>query len=100
MGKKKFFDEKKSATFPLMTRDASDPNYSSDPSGDRVFVRADNNEYLHTTMEDSVDPASIYVDARDNYDDEDPYGGSGEVLLIQVPAQPFIRLQIEPVSRY
>ncbi|XP_047972290.1 protein LTV1 homolog [Salvia hispanica] len=81
MGKKKFFDKKKSATFQLMARDTSDPNYStSDPMGDRVFVRVDNNEYVPTTMEDSADPDSIYADAPDDYDDEDPYGSSGEVV--------------------
>ncbi|XP_057789849.1 uncharacterized protein LOC131006734 isoform X2 [Salvia miltiorrhiza] len=78
MGKKKFFDKKKSATFQLMARDTSDPNYSSDPSGDRVFVRVDNNEYIPTSMED--DPDSIYADAPDDCDDEDPYGGFGEVV--------------------
>lgn len=80
MGKKKFFDKKKSATFQLMARDTSDPNYSSDPMGDRVFVRVDNNEYIPTTMEDSTDPDSIYADAPDDYDDEDPHGDSGEVV--------------------
>lgn len=87
MGKKKFFDKKKSATFQLMARDTSDPNYSSDPSGDRVFVRVDNNEYIPSSMEGgpsdcdlSADPDSIYADAPDDYDDEDPYGGYGEVV--------------------
>lgn len=81
MGKKKFFDKKKSATFQLMARDTSDPNYSSDPSGDRVFVRVDNNPYTPTSLEgrqndsDFADPDLIYADAPDDYDDEDEGGG-------------------------
>ncbi|KAH6810839.1 hypothetical protein C2S51_024601 [Perilla frutescens var. frutescens] len=54
MGKKKFFDKKKSATFQLMARDTSDPNYSSDPSGDRVFVRVDNNQYTPSAFEGNL----------------------------------------------
>lgn len=84
MGKKKFFDKKKSATFQLMARDTSDPNYSSDPSGDRVFVRVDNNQYTPSAFEGnlsdcdlSADPDSIYADAPEDYDDEDVDDGYG-----------------------
>lgn len=86
MGKKKFFDKKKSATFQLMARDTSDPNYSPDPSGDRVFVRVDNNQYTPSSLEgrqndsDFADPDSIYADAPDDHDDEDQGGGYGGVV--------------------
>ncbi|KAL2504029.1 hypothetical protein Adt_19650 [Abeliophyllum distichum] len=80
MGKtKKFFDKKKSATFQIMARDTSDPNYSSGPSGDRVFVRVDNNPYTPNTFfneeeqKDGVmtgDPNSIFADAPEDYDNE------------------------------
>ncbi|GMI98702.1 hypothetical protein like AT3G49990 [Hibiscus trionum] len=43
MGKKKFIDKKKSATFQLLARDTSDPLYSDSPGNDRVFVRVDTN---------------------------------------------------------
>ncbi|XP_039000785.1 LOW QUALITY PROTEIN: protein LTV1 homolog [Hibiscus syriacus] len=43
MGKKKFIDKKKSATFQLLARDTSDPFYSDTPGNDRVFVRVDTN---------------------------------------------------------
>lgn len=85
MGKKKFIDKKKSATFQLMARDTSDPNYSSEPSGDRVFVRVDNNQYTPSSFEgelgeSSADPDSIYADAPEDNDDEDAgysFGGFG-----------------------
>lgn len=86
MGKKKFFDKKKSATFQLMARDTSDPNYSSEPSGDRVFVRVDNNQYTPSAFEGnqsdcdlSADPDSIFADAPEDYDDEDADYGFGGV---------------------
>ncbi|XP_054795573.1 uncharacterized protein LOC129301014 [Prosopis cineraria] len=60
--KKKFIDKKKSATFQLLARDSSDPNYDGTPGSDRIFVRVDNN---------SVSAASI-VGA------EEPYGGGGD----------------------
>ncbi|KAM7269209.1 hypothetical protein ACFE04_024706 [Oxalis oulophora] len=74
MGKKnKFIDKKKSATFHLLARDTSDPNYvessSSDIASDRVFVRVDNNPYSFNE-EDHNDPDSIFADAP-NVDDKD-----------------------------
>ncbi|KZV15486.1 hypothetical protein F511_40149 [Dorcoceras hygrometricum] len=61
MGKKKrFIDKKKSATFQLLSRDTSDPNYSSDPSSERVFIRVDNNG--------GVNPDSIFADALEDCD--------------------------------
>ncbi|CAA3033758.1 Hypothetical predicted protein [Olea europaea subsp. europaea] len=75
MGKtKKFFDKKKSATFQLMARDTSDPNYSSGPSGDRVFVRVDSNPYTPNTSlneeEQTDDQSSIFADAPEDNDGE------------------------------
>ncbi|KAL0351802.1 UNVERIFIED_CONTAM: protein LTV1 [Sesamum calycinum] len=82
--KKKFIDKKKSATFQLMARDTSDPNYSSDPSGDRVFVRVDNNQYTPDSfMNDGdlpADPDSIFGDAPEDCDDENANGGVGGVF--------------------
>ncbi|KZV28851.1 hypothetical protein F511_13646 [Dorcoceras hygrometricum] len=61
MGKKKrFIYKKKSATFQLLSRDTSDPNYSSDPSSERVFIRVDNNG--------GVNPDSIFADAPEDCD--------------------------------
>lgn len=82
MGKKKFFDKKKSATFHLLARDSSDPNYDPEgPSGDRVFIRVDNNhqyappgfgddqEEPYNSADDyNNDPDSIFADADE--DDE------------------------------
>ncbi|XP_073141609.1 uncharacterized protein [Henckelia pumila] len=73
--KKKFIDKKKSATFHLLSRDTSDPNYTSDTSGDRVFVRVDNNGYPLDTLDgdgvpkDEVslrNPNSIFADATED----------------------------------
>ncbi|KAL6524750.1 hypothetical protein OROMI_030343 [Orobanche minor] len=78
MGKKKFIEKKKSATFQLMARDSSDPNYSSGPSGDRVFVRVDNNEYRPDSFnEGGLDPDSIFADAPEDrgYEDLNIYVG-------------------------
>ncbi|KAA8528707.1 hypothetical protein F0562_036062 [Nyssa sinensis] len=81
--KKKFIDKKKSATFQLLARDSSDPNYDDGPSGDRVFIRVDNNPYSTSALLDehddgfsgdgqfADDPNSIFADAPDDYDDED-----------------------------
>ncbi|XP_059636374.1 uncharacterized protein LOC132278570 [Cornus florida] len=83
MGKKKFIDKKNSATFQLFARDYSDPNYDDGPSGDRVFVRVDNNPYSIDTSFDETndavsgdaqfivadDPSSIFADAPDDDDD-------------------------------
>lgn len=72
MGKGKFIDKKKSATFQLLARDTSDPNYSGGPSGDLVFVRVDSNPYTVEGLDDvqpnddtfSVDgPNSKFADA-------------------------------------
>uniref|UniRef100_A0A1J3ECD0 Protein LTV1-like protein n=1 Tax=Noccaea caerulescens TaxID=107243 RepID=A0A1J3ECD0_NOCCA len=43
MGKKKFIDKKKAATFELCPRDTSDPRYSDAPGGDKMFLRVDQN---------------------------------------------------------
>lgn len=43
MGKKKFIDKKKAATFELCPRDTSDPRYSDAPGGDKIFLRVDQN---------------------------------------------------------
>ncbi|KAJ4867927.1 Uncharacterized protein Rs2_50526 [Raphanus sativus] len=43
MGKKKFIDKKKAATFELCPRDTSDPLYSDAPGGDKIFLRVDQN---------------------------------------------------------
>lgn len=77
MGKKKFIDKKKSATFQLLARDTSDPVYCEDPENDRVFVRVDNNPVSISGLDDdhedgsdhgsfSNDPNSIFADAPDD----------------------------------
>ncbi|KAL5546051.1 hypothetical protein UlMin_005738 [Ulmus minor] len=80
MGKKKFIDKKKSATFQLFARDSSDPCYDDSPGNDRVFVRVDNNPYSVDTFfgnddADNVsdvgpheDNPSIFADAPEDYD--------------------------------
>lgn len=76
MGKKKFINKKKSATFQLLARDSSDPNFDDSPGSDRVFVRVDNNSYSVDTFfsgdnPDNVDdPNSIFADAPEDYDDD------------------------------
>ncbi|KAG8377871.1 hypothetical protein BUALT_Bualt08G0078600 [Buddleja alternifolia] len=85
MGKKKqFIDKKKSATFQLMARDSSDPNYSSGPSGNQIFVRVDNNNHYtpDSFFNDDVpdadaDPDSIFADAPEDFDGEDANGAVG-----------------------
>ncbi|MCE3214751.1 hypothetical protein HAX54_053222 [Datura stramonium] len=79
MGKKKFIDKKKAATFQLFARDSSDPAYESGSSGaDRVFVRVDNNTSYSIDAFDSADqynpdnPNSIFADAPE---DEEEYNG-------------------------
>lgn len=95
MGKKKFVDKKKSATFQLLARDSSDPNYDPQgPSGDRVFIRVDNNQYAPPGFGDEAnedndndyDPDSIFADAPED-DGEDgikpkpkPIGASSSTL--------------------
>ncbi|KAL8514734.1 hypothetical protein ACS0TY_013714 [Phlomoides rotata] len=80
--KKKFIDKKKSATFHLMARDTSDPNYT-EASSDQVFFRVDNNQYTPQSFfgDDntndcgvSADPDSIFADAPEDCDDEDANG--------------------------
>ncbi|EXC04216.1 hypothetical protein L484_019425 [Morus notabilis] len=72
--KKKFIDKKKSATFQLLARDSSAPNYDGSPGSDRVFVRVDNNHYSTDTFfagdghDNAEDPDSIFADAPDDYD--------------------------------
>ncbi|XLS75426.1 hypothetical protein HN51_032291, partial [Arachis hypogaea] len=58
MGKKKFIDKKKSATFQLLARDTSDPSFGNSPGADCVFVRVDNNPL----------PAADFISAGDDYD--------------------------------
>ncbi|CAL5415898.1 unnamed protein product [Camellia sinensis] len=75
--KKKFIKKKQAATFQLLARDSSNPNYTDGPSGDRVFVRVDNNSYSPDTVfegdEDGQfadnDPNSVFTDAPDDEDD-------------------------------
>ncbi|XP_057502849.1 uncharacterized protein LOC130786568 [Actinidia eriantha] len=79
MGKKKFIDKKKSATYQILARDTSDPNYSDSPSGDRVFVRVDNNyaysvDTFFDEHNDAVSGDDRFADAPDDYDEEDDDG--------------------------
>lgn len=77
--KKKFIDKKKAATFQLLSRDSSDPNYDEGPSGDRVFVRIDGNTNAGNSFFDEhndaevadADPNDIFADAPDDDSDED-----------------------------
>ncbi|KAF5735613.1 hypothetical protein HS088_TW15G01122 [Tripterygium wilfordii] len=78
MGKKKFFDKKKSATFQLLARDSSDPYYDNTPGSDRVFVRVDNNPYSADTFDESMEnlsgeenPDSKFADAPDDASDDE-----------------------------
>lgn len=89
MGKKKFIDKKKSATFQLLARDTSDPNYNE---GDSVFVRVDENPYSIDSFDEFNDAAisqnvndldSIFADAPDDYDDQED--GGGGVSSWQIP---------------
>ncbi|XP_057982858.1 uncharacterized protein LOC131167863 [Malania oleifera] len=78
--KKKFIDKKKSATFQLLARDSSDPNYDAGPASDRIFVRVDNNPYAVDSFDDentdnvsghgADDPSSIFADASDDKDED------------------------------
>ncbi|KAL4027159.1 hypothetical protein IC575_015622 [Cucumis melo] len=90
MGKKKFFDKKKSATFQLLARDSSDPNYDGTAATDRVFVRVDNHSYTLPAFDDGPvdasgsacydeDPNSIFADASEDYDEEEN-GGFGSSM--------------------
>ncbi|KAL3640944.1 hypothetical protein CASFOL_015912 [Castilleja foliolosa] len=81
MGKKKFIDKKKSATFQLMARDSSDPNYSAGPDGDQVFVRVDDNHqytpdsFFNDGDPNDADPDSVFADAPEDCDGEGDVGG-------------------------
>ncbi|KAJ8442596.1 hypothetical protein Cgig2_026538 [Carnegiea gigantea] len=71
MGKKKFIDKKKAATFQLLARDTSDPVYYEGPEKGRVFVRVDNNPVSINGLDDNGsefgnDPNSIFADAPDD----------------------------------
>ncbi|XP_075518892.1 uncharacterized protein LOC142552892 [Primulina tabacum] len=106
--KKKFIDKKKSATFQLLSRDTSDPNYTSDPSGDRVFVRVDNNGYpLDSLTGDGVpkddvslrNPDLIFADSPEdcggdyeesNYD----FVGSGKYMNHNAALPDHVRKEI------
>ncbi|KAJ6412072.1 hypothetical protein OIU84_005189 [Salix udensis] len=78
MGKKKFIDKKKAATFQLFARDSSDPNFDGT---DRVFVRVDNSPYsVDSFVPDNQNssnshfndnPSSIFADAPDDMEDGD-----------------------------
>ncbi|XP_010263887.1 PREDICTED: protein LTV1 homolog [Nelumbo nucifera] len=69
MGKKKFIDKKKSATFQLLARDTSDPNYHGGLASDRVFVRVDNNPYsVHGFLDEDTD--YVAGDVSPGYPDE------------------------------
>ncbi|BFG17708.1 hypothetical protein CerSpe_039820 [Prunus speciosa] len=85
--KKKFIDKKKSATFQLLARDSSDPNYDDSPGSDRVFIRVDNSSYPVDALfpEDNPhdasgaggyddDPNSIFADAPEDDGGGQDYG--------------------------
>ncbi|KAJ9567305.1 hypothetical protein OSB04_003271 [Centaurea solstitialis] len=79
--KKKFIDKKKAATFQLISRDSSDPNYSEGPEGDRVFVRVDGNSekaFFDEQDGEDEDANGIFDDAvEDDNSDEEAGGGDG-----------------------
>ncbi|KAJ0086649.1 hypothetical protein Patl1_09246 [Pistacia atlantica] len=75
--KKKFIDKKKAATFQLLARDSSDPNFDDTPGNDRVFVRVDNSPYSLGTLDENHDDSnSIFADAPDDDDGELEFNGS------------------------
>ncbi|GAV72456.1 hypothetical protein CFOL_v3_15944 [Cephalotus follicularis] len=75
MGKKKFIDKKKSATFQLLPRDTSDSNHTETPGSDRVFVRVDNSPYfVNSFFADDDDPNSIFADAPEDETDPADFG--------------------------
>ncbi|WOL09583.1 hypothetical protein Cni_G18336 [Canna indica] len=87
MGKKKFIDKKKSATFQLLARDTAAGVLSLDggPETDRVFVRVDNNPLSFPGFLDEGDdgnqghsgpidePESIFADAPGDTDDQEGF---------------------------
>lgn len=79
--KKKFIDKKKSATFQLLARDSSDPNYDGTLGNDRIFVRVDNNPVSPYGGGDD-DPNSIFADApEDDEGDENDAHVFGNSML-------------------
>ncbi|KAG6510067.1 protein LTV1 homolog [Zingiber officinale] len=86
MGKKKFIDKKKSATFHLLACDTSDSTASflGGHENDRVFVRVDNNNFQcpgflnddnnhdHSDLNEESD--SIFADAVVDHDDDVGFG--------------------------
>ncbi|GAB2225148.1 hypothetical protein Drorol1_Dr00005936 [Drosera rotundifolia] len=76
MVKKKFIEKKKSATFQLIARDTSDPNYGSGPENDRVFIRVDNNPVSFPGLEDSTHD---HHNNDHNYNSHDGFGGFDEL---------------------
>ncbi|KAK1433622.1 hypothetical protein QVD17_10535 [Tagetes erecta] len=81
--KKKFIDKKKAATFQLISRDSSDPNYSESPSGDRVFVRVDGNSekpFFDEHVDDVKDDDDDEDDDDDGIFDDAPEDYSGDEL--------------------
>ncbi|KAG7565111.1 Low temperature viability protein [Arabidopsis suecica] len=88
MGKKKFIDKKKAATFELCPRDTSDPRYSDAPGGDKIFLRVDQNPvningFIEEEDEEEGD-SSRFEDAPEDL----PYGYSsfGESSSNPLPA--------------
>ncbi|XP_043709883.1 protein LTV1 homolog isoform X2 [Telopea speciosissima] len=107
MGKKKFIDKKKSATFQLLARDSSNPSNDDGPSGDRIFVRVDDSPYpVHGFFDEDVhnvegtahpgysfetdvtnDSNSIFTNAFGDHDGDDKYdrfeihGNQNQTLL-------------------
>lgn len=73
MGKKKFIDKKKAATFELCPRDTSDPLYSDAPGGDKIFLRVDQNPVnINGFAEDN----SQFDDAPEEGEEDLAYGYS------------------------
>lgn len=68
--KKKFIDKKKAATFQLLARDSTDPNFDDTPGNDRVFVRVDNSAYSVDTFfgDGNEESDSIFDDAPQEND--------------------------------
>ncbi|KAJ6794124.1 protein LTV1-like protein [Iris pallida] len=86
MGKKKFIDKRKSATFQLLSRDSSSSSTAATIT-DRVFVRVDNNPYSIPALEEFAEddseqvdpdeqfgPDSIFADAPGDNEDDDEVG--------------------------
>lgn len=78
MGKKKFIDKRRSATFHLLSRDTSALSFTDDTGSqpsDRVFVRVDNNPYSVAGLSPDDEPEvhdsdSIFADAPGDTDEE------------------------------